>query len=569
MTAVRILYLEDSETDAELVRELLEEGEMNVALTRVETAAAFRAALETGEFDLILSDNTLPRYDGLSALAWAREHRPELPFIFVSGTLGEEAAIESLKAGATDYVLKARLSRLVPATRRALQEAELRAERRRHAAQIHQLAFYDALTNLPNRALLEDRLHMATTHAQRLGHAVAVLFCDLDRFKEVNDTLGHSAGDVLLREVGERLKHCVREGDTTARWGGDEFVVLLPGLSGERQQAAEASLTVLKKIWALLDVPVTLEDQQFEISVSTGVSLYPWDGTSVSDLIKHADTAMYQAKVRGNSHQFFTEEMQVATRDRLFLERDLRQALRRSELTIHYQPQVGTRGGKILGAEALARWRHPERGWISPAHFIPLAEATGHITALGEWLLDSVLAQIAAWRARGIAIPSVAVNVSPLQLRDPAFAQAIMRLLADHGLPPQCLVLEFTEGATLTESTHPTVCALAELGVGLAVDDFGTGYSSLSYLKRFPIDTLKIDRSFVSNLETDPQDAALVKAILAMARSLGLRVVAEGVETPEQRTILARYGCREYQGFLFGPAMPALDLETRLTSAST
>jgi diguanylate cyclase (GGDEF)-like protein len=566
VTPVRILYLEDNTTDEELLCELLREGGIAFVITRVETEETFRAALETGDFDLILSDNALPRYDGLSALARAREHSPELPFIFVSGTLGEEAAIDSLKAGATDYVLKGRLSRLVPAVRRALQEAEAQSARRHYEARVHQLAFYDALTGLPNRALLEDRLRMAATHAQRLGQGVAVLFLDIDRFKPVNDTFGHPVGDVLLREVAERLKRCLREGDTAARWGGDEFIVLLPGLSGERELAAEAALIVLKKVRSLLDTPVTLEGQDFEPSVSTGVALFPWDGASATDLIKHADTAMYQAKASGRStYQFFTQQMDVLARERLFLERDLRLALRRLELSVHYQPQVGTRGDKIVGAEALLRWRQPDRGWISPTHFIPLAEEAGQISAFGEWVLECVLAQIESWRAKGFTVPPISVNVSPYQLQDPAFAQAVLRLLTAHDLPPQCLALEFTEGALLAEETRPTVLALADLGVALAVDDFGTGYSSLSYLKRFPIHALKIDQSFVRDLETDPHDTALVKAIIAMGRSFGLRVVAEGVETQQQRALLAKFGCREYQGFLFSPAVPAEEMEPLLT----
>lgn len=565
MTSVRILYLEDSTADEELVCELLREGGVSFTITRVETEETFRAALETGGFDLILSDNALPRYDGLSALAQVRERYAELPFIFVSGTLGEEAAIDSLKAGATDYVLKSRLSRLVPAVRRALQEVEARAAQRHYEARVHQLAFYDALTGLPNRALLEDRLRMATTHAQRLGQGVAVLFLDLDRFKPVNDTFGHPVGDVLLREVAERLKRCLRDGDTAARWGGDEFIVLLPGLPQDRNVAVEATVVVLAKIRELFATPLTVDGQEFEISLSTGVALYPWDGASAPDLIKHAETALCQAKASGRSaYQFFTQQMHSLARERLFLERDLRVALRRSELSVHYQPQVGTRGEKFLGAEALLRWRHPDRGWISTARFIPLAEETGQISAFGEWVLDCVLGQIESWRARGFTVPRISVNVSPYQLHDPAFAQAVLRLLTAHDLPPQCLAIEFTEGVLLAEGTRPTVLALAELGVALAVDDFGTGYSSLSYLKRFPIHTLKIDQSFVRDLETDPHDAALVKAILAMARSLGLRVVAEGVETQKQRAMLSKFGCREYQGFLFSPAVPAEEIEPLL-----
>ena len=563
---IRILYLEDSEADAELVQALLEEGGVACALTRVETEEAFIAALESSKLDLILSDKSLPAYDGLSALTRARQRRPEVPFILVSGTLGdEEAVIEMLKAGVTDYVPKERLARLVPAVQRALQEAEAHAARQRYEARVQQLALYDGLTGLPNRALLEDRLRMALVHAQRSERGVALLFLDLDRFKAVNDTLGHPAGDVLLREVAERLPRCLREGDTAARWGGDEFIVLVPDLPGKRPAAAEAVAVVIEKIREVLSGPVKVESQEFEISMSMGVALYPGDGASVTDLIKNADTAMYQAKDKGrNTYRFFTEDMHTLARERLFLENELRRALRRSEFTLHYQPQVKTRGEVIVGAEALLRWRHPDRGWISPAEFVPVAEDIGQIQTIGTWALDRVLAQINTWRAMGLRTPHISVNVSAHQLKDQAFARTVEELLTAHALPPECLELEFTESAMVQEETLSTVCAIARLGVTLAVDDFGTGYSSLNYLKRFPIDTLKIDQSFVRDLESDPNDAALIRAIIAMARSLQLRVIAEGVETEPQRLLLSKYGCLEYQGFLFSPPVPAEAFTARL-----
>ena len=570
MTPIRVLYLEDSEADSELVQALLEEAGIACELTRVETQAEFAAALEAGGFTLILSDKALPAYDGLSALADARERCPDLPFILVSGTLGEEAAIESLKAGATDYVLKQRLSRLVPAVARALKETESRAARRASEARMHELAFYDGLTGLPNRALFEDRLRMALARAQRAGEAVALLFLDLDRFKAVNDSLGHPAGDGLLREIAARLPRCLREGDTAARWGGDEFIILVPDLPGERQAAAEAAGVVIEKVRETLTRAMTVEGQEIEVSTSIGVVLYPWDGANVVDLIKHADTAMYQAKGRGrNTYQFFAEAMHTAARERLILENDLRRALRRSELAVHYQPQVQMRGRRIVGAEALVRWWHPERGWISPAEFIPVAEESGQIQAIGRWVLDQVLAQMKDWGARGLTVPRISVNVSAYQLTDPAFPRTVLELLGAHGLAAEYLGLEFTESALVQERTLQTLIAIAQLGVELAVDDFGTGYSSLSYLKRFPLTTLKIDQSFVHDLETDPSDAALVRAIIAMARSLRLRVIAEGVESGAQRTLLSRYGCREFQGYLFSPPVAAEKFAAFLTHHST
>lgn len=571
MSPVRVLYLEDSEADAALVEALLAEAGIACKLDRVETPETFAAALDEGGFGIILSDNNLPSYDGFSALARARECCPDIPFIFVSGTLGEEAAIESLaieslKAGATDYVLKQRLSRLVPAVQRALAEAAVCAASKRHAERVHQLAFYDPITGLPNRALLEDRLRTALARASRAAGGVAVLFMDLDRFKAVNDSLGHPAGDALLREIAERLPRCLREADSAARWGGDEFIVLVPDLPGDRKAAAEAVAVVIEKVHATLAKPALVEGQEIEVSTSIGVTLYPWDGTNVTDLIKRADTAMYQAKDRGgNTYQFFTEAMDAAARERLFLDNELRRALRRGELALHYQPQVQTRDTRIVGAEALLRWKHPERAWISPAKFIPVAEETGQIHAIGRWVIEEALRQIKHWMALGLSVPRIDVNVSPRQLTDPSFVHTLSELLSTHGLPPRCLGLELTEGAMVEERTLVTVMALSQLGVGLAVDDFGTGYSSLGYLSRFPIDTLKIDQSFVRGLTIGPSDAALVKAIIAMGKSLRLRIIAEGVETEAQRLLLSQYGCYRCQGFLFDAALPAEVFATRLS----
>ena len=448
---------------------------------------------------------------------------------------------------------------------RALREAAARAASKRHAERVHELAFYDPITGLPNRALLEDRLRIALARASRAAGGVAVLFMDLDRFKAVNDSLGHPAGDALLREVAERLPRCLREGDTAARWGGDEFIVLVPDISGDRETAAEAVAVVIEKVHAALAKPALVEGQEVEVSTSIGVTLYPWDGTNVIDLIKRADTAMYQAKDRGgNTYQFFAEAMDAAARERLFLDNELRRALRRGELALHYQPQVQTRDTRIVGAEALLRWKHPERAWISPAKFIPVAEETGQIHAIGRWVIEEALRQIKHWMGMGLSVPRIDVNVSPRQLTDPNFVHTLSELLSTHGLPPRCLGLELTEGAMVEERTLVAVTAVSQLGVGLAVDDFGTGYSSLGYLRRFPLDTLKIDQSFVRGLTAGPSDAAVVKAIIAMAKSLRLRIIAEGVETKAQCRLLSQYGCYMCQGFLFDAALPAEEFATRL-----
>ena len=562
---IRVLCLEDSAADAELAQAILREAGLECVVTRVENREAYFAALAAGGFELIVSDHALPGYDGLSALTAAKERRPEVPFIFFSGSMDEEVAIESMRNGATDYVLKHRLSRLVPAVQRALKEVESRSMQRHTDERLHQMAFYDGLTSLPNRALLEDRLRTGLARTRRAGRSLAVLVLDLDRFKVVNDSLGHPAGDLLLREVAYRLPKCLREGDTTARWGGDEFVMVLSDLPEERRAAGTAVVIVIEKIQQALARPVAFDGEEVPISASIGVAFYPWDGKNATEIIKHADTAMYKAKSRGrNTCQFFVKRMQRVARAQLFLENDLRRALQRGELALYYQPQVDEMG-EIIGAEALLRWKHPKQGWIPPAQFVRMAEEMGQIQALGSWVLEGVASQIESWRAMQLKVPRISVNVSPHQLEHRGFADTLEELLKTHHLSPDFLELEFTEGTMIRHRTLPTLKAIAQLGVTLAVDDFGTGYSSLSYLKRFPIHTLKIDQSFVHDLDIDPSDMALVQAIIAMAKSLRLRLIAEGVETDRQHTLLREYGCDAYQGFLFGRPVGAGQFAAQLS----
>jgi len=567
---VRVLYLEDSEADAALVEALLAEAGIACKLDRVETPETFAAALDEGGFGIILSDNNLPSYDGFSALARARECCPDIPFIFVSGTLGEEAAIESLaieslKAGATDYVLKQRLSRLVPAVQRALAEAAVRAASKRHAERVHQLAFYDPITGLPNRALLEDRLRTALARASRAAGG----------WRCCSWTWIASRRSTIRWATRQAMRSCARS-PSGSRAACAKPTARRAGAATSSSCWSQTSPEIgkpLRKRWRWSSRRSTRPSPsprwsraEIEVSTSIGVTLYPWDGTNVTDLIKRADTAMYQAKDRGgNTYQFFTEAMDAAARERLFLDNELRRALRRGELALHYQPQVQTRDTRIVGAEALLRWKHPERAWISPAKFIPVAEETGQIHAIGRWVIEEALRQIKHWMALGLSVPRIDVNVSPRQLTDPSFVHTLSELLSTHGLPPRCLGLELTEGAMVEERTLVTVMALSQLGVGLAVDDFGTGYSSLGYLSRFPIDTLKIDQSFVRGLTIGPSDAALVKAIIAMGKSLRLRIIAEGVETEAQRLLLSQYGCYRCQGFLFDAALPAEVFATRLS----
>jgi len=423
------------------------------------------------------------------------------------------------------------------------------------------LASHDALTGLPNRNLLADRLGQALISAARHGRAAGALFLDLDRFKVINDSLGHNAGDRLLKAVAERLQDGVREGDTVARLGGDEFVMILDDMA-QPQDAALVAQKILESFVQPfhVEIPEAGGAQEFFFTTSIGISLYPSDGEDVDTLLKNADTAMYRAKERGgNSYQFFTPEMDLRARKRLSLESALRNALERREFVLHYQPQIDLATQNVIGAEALLRWNHPEQGLIAPADFIPLLEETGLIVPVGEWVLREACAQATAWRQAGLPPLRMAVNLSARQLRHERFADTVATALADTGMDPDGLELEITESAVMqqVEACLETLRQIHALGVQISMDDFGTGYSSLSHLKLLPIDTVKIDRSFVRDIPADENDAAIVQAIIVLAHTLRLNVIAEGVETQEQLEFLRAHGCDAMQGYLFSRPLPA------------
>ena len=441
-------------------------------------------------------------------------------------------------------------------------------DRKRAAQEIERLAFYDALTQLPNRRLLLDRLQRLVLSSQRTQQHGALLFIDLDNFKDLNDTLGHDMGDQLLTQVAARLSASVRECDTVARFGGDEFVVLLDGLDTQLPQARAQAEAVALKLLISLNQPFELAGQQHYSTPSIGLTLFGQERQSVDELLKRADLAMYEAKAAGrNTHRFFDPGMQQALHARSSLEADLRQALARGDLFAHYQPVVDYQG-HVKGAEALARWNHPERGPISPAEFIPLAEQTGLILPLGRHILRTACEQLVRWAGKKeTAHLSMAVNVSARQFRQSGFMAEVLQTLSETGANPRRLKLELTESLLLgdIEDTIARMVQLKREGVGFALDDFGTGYSSLGYLKRLPLDQVKIDRGFVRDVLSDPNDAAIVRTILALAQSLDLDVVAEGVETAGQLGFLRLHGCEQFQGFLFGRPVPAdvFELEHR------
>jgi diguanylate cyclase (GGDEF)-like protein/PAS domain S-box-containing protein len=423
--------------------------------------------------------------------------------------------------------------------------------------QIKHLAYHDALTNLPNRLLFKDRVTVALSHAHREDSRLAVLFLDLDRFKVINDSLGHNIGDQLLQAVAARVTACVRESDTVARLGGDEFTVLLP-----RLHRSDDAAPIAAKIIEAVRYPFHIEGREFFITTSIGISLFPEDGTDAESLIKNADTAMYQAKELGrDNYQLFNAVVNAKALQRIALEHGLRKAMTSNEFEVHYQPIFDIRSGRITGMEALLRWNHPQMGPIPPATFIPLAEATGTMIPIGTWALREACRQAKAWHDAGHSTLSLAVNLSVTQLQQADLVDRVRTILAETALPAQFLELEITESSAMQspETSIRTLYELKKLGIRISLDDFGTGHSSLSYLKRFPIDTLKIDQSFVRDITSDPDTAAIVTAIIAMAHSLRLKVIAEGVEYDQQASFLRRHDCDQMQGFLITRPVPASD----------
>jgi diguanylate cyclase (GGDEF)-like protein len=435
-------------------------------------------------------------------------------------------------------------------------------ERRYAESRLSYLAQFDALTGLPNRTMYLDRLGQSLVEAERDHRPVGVLFVDLDRFKAVNDTFGHAVGDLVLEQAASRLNAAVRPGDTVGRLGGDEFAVALAHLAN-----ADDAASVAQKLVTQLSMPFQIGGHTIYVSASIGISVHPVDGNDPDTLLKCADTAMYRAKESGRAgYHFYLPQMNERALARMRLESALHGAVEREEFLLHYQPKVSLVDGRISGLEALLRWQPPDRELVSPAEFIPILEETGLIIEVGEWVVASVCAQIARWQSEGVAPPRVAVNLSARQFHQQGLAESIGRIVAATGIAADLLEFEITESVIMTDSAK-AVEALREMkarGIHLSIDDFGTGYSSLAYLKRFPIDTLKVDRAFIRDVTTDPDDATITLAIINLAHSLGLKVVAEGVETAEQLAFLQAHGCDEIQGFYFARPMPAAQVTIAL-----
>jgi diguanylate cyclase (GGDEF)-like protein len=431
-------------------------------------------------------------------------------------------------------------------------------ERKQAEAHIHQLGHYDPLTKLPNRLLLDERAHQAISIAQRTNMPLAVLFCDLDHFKNINDNLGHRVGDELLVTLAQRLQTAIRDEDTVSRMGGDEFIFVLPNTN------IDNAAHVAEKLLAIVTQPYHLGDHELTITCSIGIAMYPDDGADFDMLVKAADVAMYRAKQAGrNGHCYFTNEMQARSARNLTLENALRRALERNQLEIHYQPQISMANDRIIGAEALVRWQHPELGMISPAEFIPIAEDSGQIYQIGEWVLRTATRQLRSWMDAGMAPMIIAVNLSAVQFRHARLPELVSTILHETGLPAQYLELELTESVAMDDplAAIAVMNDLHSRGICMSIDDFGTGYSSLSHLKKFQVYKLKIDQSFVRDIGTDPEDRAIVAAIISMAQSLGFQTIAEGVETADQLAYLRTQGCDEVQGFYYSKALPAAEFD--------
>lgn len=683
---IRILHLEDDIKDTEYVASTLKAHKLTCDVVRVDDSHGFEAGLDQQGLNLIISDFSLPSYNGRSALAFARLKRPDVPFIFFSGTMGEEVAIEALKGGAIDYVLKDRPSRLATVVIRALHEAEdgrkrqkiqldlqsaqgrfqsiyesskdaivyvspdghqqdvneamvtltgyskaqlltmayhdLTAQeycdqeaeaiqqvisggqpveyekeiirrdgcrvpivlsafivqaggelpiglamilkdvtdRKRAERDIIELAYHDALTGLPNRRLFDDRLKLALCPAARTGKPLAVLALDLDGFKTVNDTLGHAKGDLVLQGVAERLRTSIRSGDTVARSGGDEFIILLPELSD-----LEGAERIAEKLLAAFAPCFILEGQEFAITASIGLSVYPKDGMDPDGLARSADAAMYRAKKRGgNTYELSHPPMKITVSDRLTLERNVRRALERREFRLYYQPVIELNMGRITGMEALLRWQHPtDQRLLVPAEFIEVAEETGAIVPLSLWVLQTACSQLAEWHKRGYSSLRVAVNLSNRQIWQKEFVTQVQTVLKETDMAPGMLEFEITERMALQnpDVTISVLTSLSRLGIDLSMDDFGTGHGSLSCLRQMPLKTLKMDQSFVGGITKNTDDAAIVKTLISLGHNLRLKVIAEGVETPEQLEFLQAHQCDAVQGFLFSRAVCSDDFE--------
>ena len=570
---ISILLVEDDEDDYILTRDLLSEIEgRSYDMEWVSTYDAALEAISLNNHHVYLFDYQLGERTGLELLHKAIADGCKVPIILLTGQGDHKVDLEAMKAGAADYLNKREINA-------DLLERSIRFSitQKKAEARILHMAYYDSLTDLPNRILFQDRLNQTLENAKRYDVISAILFLDLDNFKRINDTLNHRVGDMLLKGIAERLATLVRASDTVARegmnilsntvarLGGDEFIILLTEINS-LQDAAKVSQRVLNTI----SKPFNINGYEVFVTASIGITLYPSDGNDLDGLLKNADIAMYHAKDQGkNNFQFYMQSMNVATIDRLTMENSLRKALEREEFLLYYQPRMDILTGKVIGAEALIRWNHPDKGLVYPNEFIPIAEETGFIIPIGEWVLKTACKQNKVWQKSGYSHTriSVSLNLSGHQFNQESLIAIIEKALNNSVLEPQYLELEITESVIMKrgEATVAMLNKLKNMGLTISMDDFGTGYSSFSYLSQFPLDIIKIDRSFISNVTKSSKDAAIVKAIIVMAHTLKLKVVAEGVETEQQLAFLREQGCDEMQGYLLSRPLSVEDFARFMT----
>ncbi|MGB5365477.1 MAG: EAL domain-containing protein [Polyangiales bacterium] len=547
-----VLLVEDNRIDAQLIRRLLRRVSTSYyRITHVRTLNDAVLSAEELSPDVILADLNLPDSRGTDTVASLQTAYPDIPLIIVSAWEDEAVSLRSVKAGAQDYLVKGHIdgANLHRVIRYAI-------ERKRTELELVRLAQFDQLTGLPNRTLLRERVNHALARAMRSGSGVATLILDMDRFKEINDMLGHEVGDKLLIKAAKRIRANVRDQDTVARLGGDEFAVVLEGVSEPKEV-----LPVIERIVDSLREVTTVDGHEVNTSTSIGIAMYPENGSNISELLRAADLAMYQAKSSGRAcYQFFADAMQEEAQSRRALEWALRHAVEANEFQLFYQPQVCLRTGGVIGVEALIRWMHPTRGLLTPYHFIGALEEFGLINEVGEWVLQTACEQMRRWQALELQPMRISVNVSAQQFEDPLLIDKVRSALASTDLSPEFLELELTESCLMSDPAQAGALLreIRDVGVRIAIDDFGTGYSSLTYLNEFPLNALKIDKSFVQSVESNDRGGPISKMIIGLGQNLGLEVIAEGVETSGQLAYMQEHGCDIAQGYLYArPESPA------------